>query len=223
MWRLILVLVCLSCMCPVVPDAVSQDRSELSEIKGVVTAVRGEKIAGAEVRFAQPGGAYTAVTDEDGSYSIRLAPGSYTVSASYVSMGFCRADRGSFGLRPTSELQLDFQLLNCGFDGPSAAYEKEELPELGPPGHRPLIHYGYRGRVMLNEYIGLIEQGVYVPAVMTFDVWSLRANSILYNRTLHTLEGRGDISWHDGREVRKGSYILIDFRNTNTIVVRDFR
>lgn len=191
-----------------------------SEIRGVVTDLLGGKVAGAAVRFVRETNEYTVQTEEDGTYSIHLTPGSYTVSAYYL--GFCPAERGNFDLKPNSALALDFELIPCAIHGPpfARAYEKEELPELGPPGRRPLLQYGYRGGSPA-KHIGLVQQGVYVRPILTYDVWTLRANSIYYNQALHRVEGEGNVTWQDGTTTRTGTYIMIDF--TDRLVVRSLR
>jgi hypothetical protein len=112
---------------------------------------------------------------------------------------------------------MDFELIVCPTDTTWRPYEEEELEPFGSSGLRALMQYGSRKERGRIEYVGLVEQGIYVRPAMTYDVWTLRANSIIYDRLNRSVTGEGNVSWQDGRTTRKGPYVQFEVGESATV------
>jgi hypothetical protein len=137
-----------------------------------------------------------------------LESGTYRVEVTFL--GMCRMTRAPFLLRAGANLPMDFVLVLCPTDTSWRPYEEEQLGSFGRSGLPALVQYGSRKERGRIEYVGLIQQGRYVRPVMTYDLWTLRANSIIYDRANATIIGEGDVVWQDGAATRNGTYIQID-------------
>jgi hypothetical protein len=136
----------------------------------------------------------------------------------------CPATRGQFTLNAGARVEFDFELIKCGFDAPPSGYEREELDHKNPPGSRPLLHYGFRKEyhpAVEYIYTGVVNQGIYVRPMMTYDVYTLRANSITYERTREVIIGEGNVAWQDGTTTKPGEYIELSLQEP--LVIRLFR
>ena len=195
---------------------------QLAEVKGFVTDINRAKVPGASVEFTSKGRKYTALTSENGTYTIQLHPGTYKVRV--LKFGFCDGRRGAFSLKENSRAQFDFQLLVCGTwdtEGISAPpsppklpdrYQEEELNAITANGIRPLITFGGR-KVYANlvHYSGFEYQGRRYPVVYTYDLLTITADTLSYSLKDNSIEGRGDVIWQEGNEARRGSEIRVSY------------
>src|ERR1700677_2475724 len=105
-----------------------------STVKGVVTDIADGRVTKAAVTFESNGQNLQTTTGADGTYSMRLEPGTYTMFIGHV--GFCRARRAAFVVRKHSDIQFDFQLWICPRPPPARPVYKEladsSHTELGP-------------------------------------------------------------------------------------------
>ncbi|GAC1664198.1 MAG: hypothetical protein NVS9B4_19510 [Candidatus Acidiferrum sp.] len=203
-----------------------------SEVTGTITNFLGQRIPGINVMFSSRGQELLVKTTESGRYSIKLAPGLYTVVVQQGS-DFCGMRRSNFILERHQRLYIDFELFLCGiidmaeqFDEKGlpvrvnmeevyrkhVGYDYEELPALDIPNLKPLVEFGGRREHGAVEYTGLIQQGHYVRPVLTYNAWTLRANSIKYDRTTQTVSAEGDLIWQDGKTTQTGKSMKILFR-----------
>jgi hypothetical protein len=150
-------------------------------------------------------------TSPDGTYSIHLAPGLYAVKA--MSPGFCTMGRSSFIIENETRAQLDFKLVLCAFDSPRAPYDEEQLPSIDASGLRPLVQFGCRKEHGVIEYTGHVQQGTYVPPVFTYNLWTLRANSITYDPRMQILTAEGEVIWQDGQTTKTAKHVRILLHN----------
>lgn len=209
-----------------------------SEVRGSVSNFLGGKIPGIPVLFTSGEQKYKANTTELGEYSIRLAPGLYTVMVP-KSGDFCGMRRSNFILESGQKIQIDFELFICGivdtadrFDEKGlpisvnmedvyreyAGYNYEELPELSISAVKPLVEFGRRRARGAVEYTGIIQQGHYVRPVLTYNVWTLRANSILYDSTTQTVSAEGNVMWQDGKTTQIAKSMKILFHDRPRVV-----
>jgi hypothetical protein len=202
---------------------------EQAEVKGIVTDINGSRVPGASVEFTNPCGQFTSLTSEDGAYTLRVAPGTYKVRIS--KFGFCDAHRGAFSLRESSKVQFDFQLLACGtydregISAPSSLtrlhdrYQEEELNAPTTDAIWPLVTYGKREhRGDSVRYSGFEFQGKRHPVVYTYNLLTITADILLYSQKDNTIEGIGDVVWHDGNQTRRGSRIRISYSKGETTI-----
>jgi hypothetical protein len=166
-----------------------------ADVKGVVTDVNDGRVTKAILIFESGGQSYRVETGEDGAYEVRLKPSTYTVSITHF--GFCRSRRAAFVAKKGSQINFDFQLWVC----PSDAYGKYNFVELEPVSHthlKPLILFGearpegtsqvFTGAVLTEKY----------PVVLTYNLLTLRATELTYERSKHILWATGAVEWQDG-------------------------
>jgi hypothetical protein len=187
-----------------------------AEVNGTVTDVSGARISGASLRFAQGEREVWARTSPDGIYSVRLHPGTYEVQAR--SLGFCPMRRGSFILDPGATATLDFELPTCAFDDAKKPFLEEELPAPEFPKIVPLLQYGRRKSNSMIEYTGFFDQGKYFRPVFTYNLWTVRANTITYDSAARLLTAKGDVVSQDGRTATPASFIQIHLGEPTEIV-----
>jgi len=208
------------------------------QVRGSVTNFLGGKIPGIPVIFTSGQQEYSVKTTESGAYSIRLAPGLYAVGVP-KSSDFCATRRSNFVLERGQEIQIDFELFVCGivdtaerFDQrglPVAVnmeevyrehvgYNYEELPEMSISGLKPLVEFGRRRERGAVEYTGIVQQGHYIRPVLTYNVWTLRANSILYDSTTQLVSAQGNVTWQDGKTTQSAKSMNILFHDQPQVV-----
>jgi Carboxypeptidase regulatory-like domain len=177
-----------------------------AEVKGVVTDVSDSRVTKAILIFENGGQSYRVETGEDGAYEVRLKPNTYTVSITHF--GFCRSRRAAFVAKKDSLINFDFQLWVCPSDG----YGKYNFIKLEPVPHthlQPLILFGearpegtsqiFTGAVLTEKY----------PVVLTYNLLSLRANRLTYERSKHLLWAEGNVEWQDGTKEGIGKIVQI--------------
>ena len=98
-----------------------------AKIEGVVVDVTGARIQNAVLIFANETREFSTKTGGDGTYSIELKPGKYTMEV--TSGGFCTVRRAAFVLRHRSTVQFNLQMWVCPTDTEFIQYtEFEEVP-----------------------------------------------------------------------------------------------
>ena len=80
-----------------------------STVKGVVTDIADGRVTKAAVTFESNGQNLQTTTGADGTYSMRLEPGTYTMFIGHV--GFCRARRAALWSENTPTFSL---ISSCG-------------------------------------------------------------------------------------------------------------
>lgn len=102
--------------------------SQGARVKGVVTDIANSRVTKATVTVEDANGQKLRdQTAPDGTYSIELKPGTYTISVR--STGFCGVRRAAFVVQKHSEIQFDFQLWACPSDD-VGSYEYKELDQV---------------------------------------------------------------------------------------------
>jgi Carboxypeptidase regulatory-like domain len=203
------------------------------EVKGTVSDINGARVGGASLHFLGPGREVVTISTEEGTYSVHLEPGRYRVEVTHT--GFSQARRGDFDIGRDSAFRFDFELVSGGIidtikvpvapkqDGGSSGngskngadviegtYRFEELQAPQGESIRPLVAFGHSDIFStLSRYVGPVVEGKYLPAIVTYDRYTFKANSIKYSRDDFSLVGEGDASWDDGATVRTGSRIDI--------------
>ena len=82
-------------------------------VRGVVTDAGDARIVGALLRFSRGNVSCSTETDRDGSYAVKLEPGSYDVQVNQP--GFKRIDKKQFLVRQSPEVELDFKMVVGAF------------------------------------------------------------------------------------------------------------
>jgi carboxypeptidase family protein len=208
------------------PDFAATGEPGRPTVRGIVTDPLNSRIAGASVLFVKPGQEKVAVTENDGSYEISIDPGTYALSVRAA--GFCLGHRSGIILRKHSQARIDFQLVECGIidsiqppqpngrqqslirpPGPDGnGYGEESLNPVPPTGLHPFILFGHReekGDRLV--YIGLERKKSSLPAVFTFNLTTIKANTIVYDARNKSVEGLGEVSWQDGEHIWHGKRI----------------
>jgi hypothetical protein len=194
-----------------------------AELTGTVVAPNGAFVNGASLLFTSGDRKIPIRTGNAGSYTIRLAPGIYTVSVE--SSGFCRLRRSAFSLKSGAHAKLDFGLSVCSSDWggrESGEYGEEELKAIGPAGLRPLVMYGERQEapesITYTPLILRLLQHTDLPVVYTYDLLTIKCDHLIYFPKDNSIEASGNVVWQDGSETRRGSKLSLSFRDGEPIV-----
>jgi hypothetical protein len=130
-----------------------------------------------------------------------------------TSLGFCKMRRSSFILERQTQVLLDFELVLCPSHYDSLPYKEEQLPSIDATGLQPLVQFGTRKEHGTTEFTGFVQQGKYIRPVFTYNLWTLRANTISCDRSMRTISGDGDVIWQDGQTTKPAKHIQISLRN----------
>jgi len=191
------------------------------EVRGTVRDFLGGAVDNVSIEFASGQRTYPVTTGLAGTYSIRLQPGTYTVRT--LIRGFCPTRRSGLVLKDGGITSLDFEIVTCGTDTPYRPFDEQQLKEpIGQSRIRPLIIFGASREHGAIEYLGFVVQGKYIRPTITYDRWTLRANSITYDQIEHRWTGQGEVTWQDGTTTKTGDYIEVLLRG-DPLVVGTFR
>jgi hypothetical protein len=192
-------------VCNLVSLAQSHDLPN-AEVKGVVTDTIDGRVPKAVLVFESGGQSYRVETGEDGTYALQLKPNTYTVSV--TQRGFCRFRRAAFTATKGSRIRFDFQLWVCPSDA-NGRYNFIEL-EAAPHTHlKPLVLFGEtHTEGTSQDFTGALLSERY-PVVFTFNLLTLRANKLRYERDNHLLWATGDVVWQDGTNEGSGQNVQV--------------
>jgi hypothetical protein len=182
------------------------------------------RLAGAKVAFQDSdGSAVETVTNSTGEYTASLIPG-HDYAVSVTSTGFCAVHRPASLLRPSSTVRFDFTMTPlCAGDriawspnndktaqedayfNSSIPYYFEERVALGKSHLRTLIiAFGKRNKTdALVEYFPLPSREhpeVRMPVTITFDTYTVKADSAVIERGTRVLRADGNVSVADGTD-----------------------
>jgi hypothetical protein len=170
-------------------------------VDGVLTDVNGARISNGTLTFNNATNEYKTQTGPDGTYSIKLKPGTYdlTVSSRY----FCTVRRAAFVLNGHSALRFNFQMWVCPTD--IALIHYKELEKVASAHLRPLVLFGKsETRGDSERFIGAEthDDGTgharKYPAILTFNLLTVQADEIVYNPSQGLVIARGSVSWENG-------------------------
>jgi hypothetical protein len=195
-------------------------------VTGKVTDVSKAAIQNAQVRIVGSGRTFWMQTLSNGDYVIKVPPGTYEISVSLP--GFCEGRRAPFSLKAGAEVELDFDLLVCAIidyvhgpsnDGllptppkPHDRYQDEQLPAIRPGGLRPLVSFGgheEKGDLTIYSKLTLLDR--HFPVVYTYDLLTIKADSLTHSRSDDSITGTGNVVFQDGKGTRRGSSIKVVF------------
>ncbi len=195
-------------------------------VTGTVVDAMQASITDAEVNLSGNGGKYQVETTSDGTYTVSVEPGMYEIRVRRP--GFCDARRAMFILNSGARVELDFQLLACAIvdnmynvtDGSPLPpppvlhdrYQFQLLDPIKPSGLRPLVSFGDRregGDLVLYSQLNLLDR--YFPVVYTYDLLTIRADSLAYSRKDSSITATGNVVCQDGKGTRRGSRIRVIF------------
>ena len=155
--------------------------------------------------------------------------------------GFSPGKRAAFILPAQPSAEFDFTLDLCSHASGlkkddqehwvagswcEGDFQYEELVISTNSGLRPLVSYGerkaqndsilYSGSLLVGvvERNGKLEE-MYTarPAVLTFDLTTIKAKSLIYSPNQKAIKGTGDVVWQEGNETRHGNEIEMSFLN----------
>ena len=216
--RVTIGLVSVTMLCLFVIFAQARTKPE-SLVKGVVTDIDNARIPMASVTIEADGQRLRTKTSPFGEYSIRVQPGTYTISISRP--GFCEVRRGEFVAQKHTDVQFDFQLWLCPSDDLRSSYQYVELDSVPHTHLKPLILFGdSQTEGDLEHFTGPIifeggpNSGTKYPIVFSFNLLTVRANSVSYNLRNHVLTAGGDVDWREGADSGSGTAIEIKLNSS---------
>ena len=205
----------------------AQSVEERSLLTGTVLDTNNSVIVGASVIvegrvLKNP---ISTTTAEDGTYSIQLPVGIYRISVNKA--GFCRTRRADLRLQ-TSNTTINFTLVVCPivhsliledgqYKGETARNQppfKEEEFSIEPSsgGLNLVIQYGERIETEKGIYykgFALSDRACF-GVVATYDLMTLRADRLLFDRKSSRLKAEGNIVFEMGEKRTKALLVEVD-------------
>jgi len=186
---------------------------ELAEgVEGVAVDIADAGIASATIDFASGDNKFRVQTRADGTYSIALRPGTYTMTVSHN--GFCTFRRAPFVLRKDSRLRFNIQMWVCPTDMEFVRYA--ELDEVPHTHLKPLVLFAtnvrqgglqrFSGPTTNDDGTG---QARKYPAILTFNRLTVQSEEIVYDHSSHALTAQGNVVWEDGSKSGMGDSVEV--------------
>jgi hypothetical protein len=190
-------------------------QSAVSVVKGKVVFMGAEGLNDVTVHFVNETNDYSAVTNDAGEYSIGLKPGKYRA---WAKTEFSGGQRSAFILEGDQKVEIDFDVSNCGTEyavgappagpqpGPSSAcgYYAEELKPIEGSGLQAYVLYGSRrveNDVIRYSRVPVPDSWPYreVPVVFTYDLLTIKSDSLTYDIKDNSLVATGNVIYQDGK------------------------
>jgi len=207
----------------------AQGVEERSLLTGTVLDTNNSVIVGATiiVEGRGPKNPISTTTAEDGTYSIQLSVGIYRISVNKA--GFCRARRADFRLR-TSNTTIDFTLVVCPIvhslileDGKykgeisrnQPPFKEDEFSIKPSSGSLNLvIQYGERIETeKAIHYKGFALSDRVFGVVASYDLMTLRADRLLFDRKSLRLRAEGNVVFEMGEKRTKALLVEVDLHD----------
>lgn len=203
---------------------------QLPRLAGVILDTNKGPIAHAQVQLTGKNGQFKSETQVDGSYSLRLPVGEYSLAI--TAKGFCTHAQNLSIASEEISLSKDFALIECsdcppmsvdfnppdiGLNGaspnlpdfsklPSMKYQVDDLSgDATSPKSKQSMLFGKRDESGDSvEYVGLFCPGHDKLAVFTFDGGNIKADKFTYSKETHILRGEGNVVLVDERGILRG-------------------
>ncbi len=177
-----------------VPLPAGSGTDAAAKVEGVVLDINDARIWKTTLTFGNGVRDYSTKTRQDGTYSIELKPGTYAMEVK--SYGFCTLRRSAFVLQKHSTVQFNLQMWVCPTDTEFIQYiEFEEVPHTHL---KPLVLY----------------------AIFTFNLLTVEAEEIVYDRTKHFLSAFGSVHWRDANNSGTSANVQIKLDGLNPNLLR---
>jgi hypothetical protein len=201
--------------------------SEASVMGTVVDTFQAARITDAKVTLLGSGHKYETTTTSSGEYLLKLEPGVYEIRVTRP--GFCDGGRAAFALKAGTKVTFDFELLLCGSvdpirlhpeDGNGTTssspdrYQREELNPVSPNFLRPVIFFGDRqetGDGVRYSALTLLDR--HFPVVYTYNLLTIKSDTLIYSKTDNSVRATGNVSFDDGINTKRGSKLDLTFRD----------
>jgi hypothetical protein len=188
----------------------------------------------AQVEFTSGEMRFTEHAAADGTFSLSLPSGSYTLNV--TAKGFCPYTQDVVILENNPNHALRFALLDCSdcpamdidFVEPAIEpdvaplkpldprtlvfrYQEENLETGKPKGFKPYVLFGRRSDLgNLIEYTGLDCPGNDRLAILQYSGGALKATKLTLAKKDHKIRGEGEVTVADRRGVSRGSIVEIN-------------
>jgi hypothetical protein len=200
---------------PSVQKSAPLNKTDEAEVEGRVVDINNARVQETTLVFESEGKSQRTQTGPDGTYSVHLHPGVYSVSVSH--WGFCKVRRAAFLADAGTTITLNFQLWVCPTDNTGKFNYLELVPE--PETHlRPLVLFGetsmtndsqaFSGAVLTQRY----------PVVLSYNLLSVRADSIIYSAKTNSIVATGNVVLEEGKNTTVAAKAEVAFRGSKAEV-----
>jgi hypothetical protein len=200
-------------------------------VKGTVFDSNGAVITNIKVIFETNGLKSETITNGEGFYKIELPVGVYRITT--YSPGFCAAQRALFRVQSLSDILLDLTLDVCPIVttlkmNKSGKFVSEEDRYIDPIKSESfpirdssgaplnlLVRYGKRveGKGII-EYQGVqYQNGVPSSITVSYDLLTIVADKVRFNRKTLLLEADGRVTVEDGKQSMNFSHVEFNFKS----------
>lgn len=210
----------------------TQTSARTYELRGSVIDIHLRAVKDAQIDMAGKM-RFTARSAADGSFSLFVPPGSYSLSV--MSNGFCPYTRDFVINENSTNAAIAVPLLDCSDCPPMTIdfvdppvepgvappkpvdpkslhfkYQQEELEDGDSTRIQPSVLFGQRSDLgKFVEYTGLDCPGREKLPILKYKGGALKATKLLVAKGTQTVTGEGDVTVVDGQGVRRGSKVEI--------------
>jgi Carboxypeptidase regulatory-like domain len=221
----------------------AQGHGRTYRVHGSVTDAQLTGIKQAQVEFTNGEVRFTEHAAADGTFSLSLPSGNYTLNV--TAKGFCPYTRDVVIMENNPNYALSFALLDCSDCPPTDIdfveppieldvappkpvdprtlvfrYQEENLETGKPKEFKPYVLFGRRSDLgEFVEYTGLDCPGNEKLAVLQYGGGSLKATKLTFTKKVHRMRGEGEVTVADQRGVSRGSIVEIDLLAEGPVAV----
>jgi hypothetical protein len=206
-----------------------------AHLGGVVTDSNEARLAKAKLIIERNHTATTVVTNDDGTFEADLSPGIYQITVG--AQGFCRTTRAEFELKPSDSATLNFVLVDCALEY-TLTFEgdkfKNDSDRYKMPFSEESFFLGSQSSPQLNVFVqfgereegkGIVKYGGFklsggrsVGATLTYNLLTLHADTICFDRTTSQIQARGNVVVEDGRQTRHGNGVSVKLKGNQALI-----
>ncbi len=215
----VLVVALLLAMCATVESKPDSEET----VQGRVVDITDAFVSKATITFWSGTDEYVTNTRDDGTYSIKLKPDTYTLRVSQS--GFCTVRRAAFMLRRDAPVRFNLQMWVCPSDTEFVHYI--ELEGIARTHMKPMILFGTTdSRGVLQRFSGpeTSDDGTgkarKYPAILTFNLLTVQAQEIVYDPNEHLFTATGGVVWNNGTKSGASESLKIVLRGIQPKIIR---
>jgi hypothetical protein len=206
-----------------------------ARLKGVVADSNQARVSKAKVIVEGEFSKAVVITNDDGTYSVDLAPGLYSLTV--ISPGFCSLMRARFELRPLTDVEMNLTLVDCALDNVmtlrneifidskdqyNAPYKEESVVLSSEPSSQFDLHVRFGKRAEIKDAVRFqgfsLSGDRQVGVTVTYNLMTLRAEQVCLNKATGELEAFGNVVVADGSRTLNGTRVSVKLRGGQTTI-----
>ena len=186
-----------------------------NKLIGTISDINGSRVSNANVTIKGKEMVRTEKASEDGEYEFVLSPGVYQIEVGKA--GFCTARRAPFIITSTTDARLNFTLASCPivnsisiknnkYEGETDYYQlpfKEEILPIIINKQKMSVLFQFNERSVEKntiKYKGIKDGNSFSKVMVSFNLLTILANEIIYDKSDNSIKANGDVTIDDGKK-----------------------